>query len=86
MTCECARLSSFRRVTYISSGDKSAKIPEIYARPGSTATIIPACNGEREVREERVHIGRRGVKTEKKEIGSRIAKRIKGIIKGEPIV
>lgn len=44
MTCERARLSSFRRATYISSGDKSAKIPEIYARPGSTAAIISACS------------------------------------------
>lgn len=62
MTYERARLSSFRRATYISSGDKSAKIPEIYARPGSTATIIPACNGERE---GRVRIERHGVKTAK---------------------
>jgi len=65
MTCERARLSSFRRATYISSGDKSAKIPEIYARPGSTAAIIPACNEEREGRGGRVRIGRRGVKMAK---------------------
>lgn len=46
-----ARLPSFRRTTYISNGDKSAKIPEIYARPESaaaTATIISvtAARGE----------------------------------------
>ncbi|KAL0111940.1 hypothetical protein PUN28_013272 [Cardiocondyla obscurior] len=54
MTCERAKLSSFRRATYISSGDKSAKIPEIYARPGSTAAIIPARKRRRRnKREER---------------------------------
>jgi len=52
MTCERAKLSSFRRATYISSGDKSAKIPEIYARPGSAAAIIPASSRVRKERGE----------------------------------
>lgn len=73
--------------TYISSGDKSAKIPEIYARPGSAMAIIPACSeggegGER----KRARLRRRGAKRRRKKIGSGIAERIKEVVKGELIV
>jgi len=75
MTRERARLSSFRRATYISSGDKSAKIPEIYARPGSTAAIIPLPAAER---------NERTAAPEKRRVAEGREPRVEVVVKGEP--
>ena len=40
--------------TYISNGNKSAKIPEIYARPGSFVAIVPRNEKEDSLKLERV--------------------------------
>lgn len=63
--------------TYISSGDKSAKIPEIYARPESAAAIIPACSegGEDGERRRARKARRKTAKKENREWNSRKDKR-----------